>query len=265
MMLALEGITRRFFSGGDEVRALDGISLGVAAGSFVTIVGSNGAGKSTLLKTICGLVEPDSGRVILDGEDITRWPIHRRGVLIGRIAQDPHEGTCAPMTIAENLAMAAMRGHPRGLRRGVTAARAERFRTELAGIGLGLENRLRTQVGTLSGGQRQALSLLMATSGAPKLLLLDEHLANLDPRTSAIVMDYTARRIAASGITAMMVTHNMEDAIRWGDRLLMLHAGRVIFEAAGAEKSALTVPGLIERFHAASRATLSDDRLLLSP
>ncbi len=265
MMLALERITRRFFSGGDEVRALDGVSLDVLAGSFVTIVGSNGAGKSTLLKTICGLVEPDSGRVILDGQDITRWPVHRRGSLIGRIAQDPHEGTCAPMTISENLAMAALRGQRRGLGRGVTKARAERFREELAGIGLGLENLLRTQVGTLSGGQRQALSLLMATYGAPKLLLLVEQLANLAPRTSGIVMDYTARRIAASGVTAMMVTHNMEDAIRWGDRLLMLHAGRVIFEAAAAEKSALTVPGLIERFHTASHATLSDDRLLLSP
>jgi putative ABC transport system ATP-binding protein len=264
-MLVLERIVRRFYSGGDEVRALDGISLDVAAGSFVTIVGSNGAGKSTLLKTICGLVAPDAGRVVLDGRDVTRWPVHRRGTLIGRIAQDPQEGTCASMTIGENLAMAALRGQKRGLGGGVTEARAARFREELAGIGLGLENRLGTRVGTLSGGQRQALSLLMATSGAPKLLLLDEHLANLDPRISGIVMDYTARRIAASGVTTMMVTHNMEEAIRWGDRLLMLHAGRVIFEAAGAEKSALTVPGLVARFHEASHATLADDRLLLSP
>lgn len=264
-MLTLDAITRRFFSGGDEVRALDGISLDVAAGSFVTIVGSNGAGKSTLLKTICGLVSPDSGRVVLDGQDITRWQVHRRGTLIGRIAQDPQEGTCASMTIGENLAMALLRGQRRGLGRGVTAARAERFREELAGIGLGLENRLRTRVGTLSGGQRQALSLLMATYGSPKLLLLDEHLANLDPRTSEIVMDYTARRIAASGVATMMVTHNMAEAIRWGDRLLMLHAGRVIFEVAGAEKAALTVPELVARFHEASHSTLAEDRLLLFP
>ena len=264
-MLALRGVSRSFVSGDTKVRALDGLDLEVGEGEFITVIGSNGAGKSTMLKAICGLVSVDAGRLELDGTDITAWPVHRRGALIGRIAQDPHEGSCASMTIAENLALAAKRGQPRQLRRAVTPALAASFRDQLAGIGLGLENRLDTRVGTLSGGQRQALSLLMATCSHPRLLLLDEHLANLDPRTSEIVMACTARLIAAGRLAAIMVTHNMAEAIQWGDRLVMLHAGRPVYQAAGAEKAALTVPALIARFHAASGQVLTDDRLLLAP
>ena len=264
-MLDLRNVTRRFVSGDSEVRALDGLDLRMGEGEFVTVIGSNGAGKSTLLKAISGLVEIDAGAIMLDGTEISGWPVHRRGALIGRIAQDPHEGTCATMTIAENMALAARRGQSRGLRRAVTPDLAAKFRAQLADIGLGLENRLDTRVGTLSGGQRQALSLLMATSAQPRLLLLDEHLANLDPRTSTVVMAATARLIAADRLAALMVTHNMAEAIAWGDRLIMLHAGRIVFEATGAEKSALTVPDLIARFHAASGQALTDDRLLLAP
>ncbi len=263
-MLRVERLTKSFRSGDSIFRALDGLSLDVPTGAFVTIIGSNGAGKSTLLRAILGLVEPDSGRIVLDGEDITAWPVHRRGAVIGRIAQDPHEGTCAAMTIAENLAMAALRGRKRGLSRAVTRARADAFRARLAETGLGLESRLDARVGTLSGGQRQALSLLMATDPAPRLLLLDEHLANLDPRISEAVMRLTAARIAATGVTTLMVTHNMAEAIRWGDHLVMLHAGRAIFAAEGPAKAALTVPDLVARFHDAAKADLADDRLLLS-
>jgi putative ABC transport system ATP-binding protein len=263
-MLRLDGLVKRFASGEGEVRALDGLSLSVPEGEFVTVIGSNGAGKSTLLKAICGLTAMDGGILELDGQDISRWPVHRRGVLIGRIAQDPHEGSCASMTIAENLAMAMRRGKSRGLRRAVTPALAAGFRDQLAEIGLGLESRLGARVGTLSGGQRQALSLLMATCAHPKLLLLDEHTANLDPRTTQTVMACTGRLIAAGGITTLMVTHNMADAIRWGDRLIMLHAGRIIFDISGADKAVLTVADLVERFHTASGQDLADDRLLLA-
>ncbi len=263
-MLELRDVTRKFVSGDSEVRALDGLNLSIADGEFVTVIGSNGAGKSTLLKAISGLVEIDAGAIMLDDTDISRWPVHRRGALIGRIAQDPHEGTCASMTIAENMALAARRGRSRGLRQAVTPDLAAAFRAQLANIGLGLENRLDTRVGTLSGGQRQALSLLMATAAQPRLLLLDEHLANLDPRTSAVVMAATARLIAADRLAAIMVTHNMAEAVAWGNRLIMLHAGRIVFEAAGAEKAALTVADLIARFHAASGRALADDRLLLA-
>ena len=263
-MLVLRDMTRRFISGDTEVRALDGLNFTLGDGEFVTVIGSNGAGKSTLLKAICGLVEIDSGAVELDGAEITRWPVYRRGALIGRIAQDPHEGTCASMTLAENMALAARRGQSRLLRSAVTHERAASFSAQLAHLGLGLENRLNTRVGTLSGGQRQALSLLMATFANPRLLLLDEHLANLDPRTSEVVMAATARLIAAANLAAIMVTHNMAEAIAWGNRLIMMHAGRIIFEAAGTEKAALTVRDLVERFHAASGQALTDDRALLT-
>ncbi|HEX3349975.1 MAG TPA: ATP-binding cassette domain-containing protein [Acetobacteraceae bacterium] len=263
-MLRARGLTKRFLTGANEIRALDGIDLEMRAAEFVTVIGSNGAGKSTLLKAICGLVEIDGGAIALDGRDVTHWPVHRRGALIGRIAQDPQEGTCATMTVVENLAMAARRGQPRRLRRAVTPARRTDFRAQLATIGLGLEDRLDARVGTLSGGQRQALSLLMATAPAPKVLLLDEHLASLDPRASEIVMSATGRLIAETGIATLMVTHNMAEAIRWGNRLIMLHAGRIVFEAAGAEKGGLTIPALVSRFHAASGQALVDDRVLLA-
>jgi putative tryptophan/tyrosine transport system ATP-binding protein len=266
MTLVLRAVSKTYMAGtSDVVRALDRVNLALATGDFVTIIGSNGAGKSTLLSAIAGLVLPDSGRIELDGNDITLAPAHRRGALIGRIAQNPLDSTCASMSIAENLAMAAMRGHPRGLRRAVTAARADQFRLRLASVGLGLEQRADARIGTLSGGQRQAVALLMATSAEPHLLLLDEHLANLDPRTAAVVMALTARLVGESGLTTLMVTHNMAEAIRWGNRLGMMHKGRILFEIAGSEKAALTVGALVDRFHAAIGTELVDDRVLLGP
>jgi putative tryptophan/tyrosine transport system ATP-binding protein len=263
-MLALRAISKTFMAGtSGSVRALDRVGLTLAAGDFVTVIGSNGAGKSTLLNAIAGLVLPDSGQIELDGNDITVWPVHRRGALIGRVAQNPHDSTCASMSIAENLAMAARRGGARGLRRAVTAGRAAAFRRSLASVGLGLEQRASARIGTLSGGQRQAIALLMATSAEPRLLLLDEHLANLDPRTASVVMELTGRLIADGGLTTLMVTHNMAEAIRWGNRLVMMHEGRIVFEIDGGEKASLTVGGLINRFHAAVGADLVDDRVLL--
>ncbi|MBL8702912.1 MAG: ATP-binding cassette domain-containing protein [Alphaproteobacteria bacterium] len=264
-MLAIEKARKRFASGDDAVvTALDDVSLELEPGAFVTVIGSNGAGKSTLLKSVAGLLMLDSGRIALDGQDITRAPAHARARLIGRIAQDPHESTCSVMTIEENLAIAAKRGQHRGLSLAVTAAARDRFRAALADVGLGLEARLAARVGTLSGGQRQALALLMATLARPRLLLLDEHLASLDPKTAEAVMGLTGRLVAAGRLTTLMVTHNMQDAIRWGDRLIMMHEGRIVLDLRGAEKGALTVPGLIERFHGVSRGGFATDRALLS-
>jgi putative ABC transport system ATP-binding protein len=264
MPLLLREIGKTFLAGtADAVRALDRVDLALEQGDFMTVIGSNGAGKSTLLNVIAGLVLPDSGRIVLDGRNITLDPVHRRGALIGRVAQNPMESTCASLSIAENLAMAARRGQARGLRRAVNADRAANFLKKLESVGLGLEQRMNTRMGTLSGGQRQAVALLMATSAAPRVLLLDEHLANLDPRTAAVVMALTGRLIADSGLTTLMVTHNMAEAIRWGNRLVMMHAGRIAFEVAGSEKSALTVEALIHRFHAVVGEELADDRVLL--
>jgi putative ABC transport system ATP-binding protein len=264
-VLALDEVVKRFGHGtAAEVTALDGLSLEVAAGSFVTIIGSNGAGKSTLLRTILGTVIPERGRVRLDGRDVTREPVYRRARVIGRIAQDSGESTCGAMTVEENLAMAARRGQLRGLRWAVSGVRRTAFRDRLAEVGLGLETRLGTRVGTLSGGQRQALALLMATVAAPRLLLLDEHTASLDPKAAAQVMALTGRLVADPGLTTLMVTHNMQQAIRWGDRLIMMHAGKVVFDVAGAGKAGLTVPDLVAKFYEASGTELTEDRLLLA-
>jgi len=263
-MLTIRDVSKTFMPGSiDAVRALDRVSLTLARGDFVTVIGSNGAGKSTLLNTIAGLVLPDSGRIELGGDDITFAPVHRRGVQIGRIAQNPLESTCASMSIVENLALAQRRGGSRGLRRAVTAARGDEFRRRLAVVGLGLEQRANARIGTLSGGQRQAIALLMATSAEPSLLLLDEHLANLDPRTAQVVMELTGRLVADGGLTTLMVTHNMTEAIRWGNRLVMMHEGRIVSDVGGREKAALTIGGLIDRFHAVIGAELVDDRVLL--
>jgi putative ABC transport system ATP-binding protein len=263
--LILQNLTKYFFRGTpNEVKALDRVALEVAAGEFVTIIGSNGAGKSTLIKAVAGLALPDEGTIAFEGRDITRQPVHRRAAAIGRIAQDPGESTCAIMTIEENLALAEKRGQVRGLARGVTEAGRERYRAALAPIGLGLEGRLATRIGTLSGGQRQALALLMATISGSRLLLLDEHLANLDPKTAEIVMALTGRLVAERRMTTLMITHNMQDAIRWGSRLLMMHGGRIIFDAGGEAKAALTVPLLVDKFHEASKGDLTDDRVLLT-
>ena len=264
--LALRAVTKFFFRGTpNEVRALDRVDLEVAEGDFVAVIGSNGAGKSTLIKAVAGLAVPDEGKIVFEGRDITREPVYRRAAAIGRIAQDPGESTCAILTIEENLALAEKRGRRRGLGRGVTEAGRARYRAALAPIGLGLEGRLGTRIGTLSGGQRQTLALLMATISGSRLLLLDEHLANLDPKTAEIVMALTGRLVAEQRLTTLMITHNMQDAIRWGDRLLMMHAGRIIFDAAGAAKAALTVPALVAKFHEASQGNLTEDRVLLTP
>ena len=264
-MLRLVGVTKAYGQGtANEVTALAGISMDVRAGEFVTLIGSNGAGKSTLLKTVVGLVTPDAGRVELDGRDVTREAAHARAQAVGRIAQDPQESTCAGMTIEENLAMAACRGRSRGLRRAVTETRRTVFRRRLADVGLGLEGRLDARVGTLSGGQRQALALLMATLGQPKVLLLDEHLASLDPRTAEAVMQLTARLVTEGRLTTLMVTHNMHEAMRWGSRLVMMHEGRVILDVAGDDRTRLTAATLVAKFYEASGAELSVDRMLLT-
>jgi putative ABC transport system ATP-binding protein len=263
-MLSLRAVSKYFHRGSpDEIRALDQVALDVADGDFVTIIGSNGAGKSTLLAAISGLAIADQGAIELAGRDVTRVPAFRRAAVIGRIAQDANDSVCAAMTIAENLAMAERRGQPRGLRRAVTAAARERFAQVLAPLGLGLEARLGARVGTLSGGQRQALALQMATLSGARLLLLDEHIAALDPRTAETVMTLTARLISEQRLTTLMVTHKMQDAIRWGNRIAMMHAGRIIFEARDPAKSALTVDALVEKFHQAG-GDAADDRTLLS-
>jgi putative tryptophan/tyrosine transport system ATP-binding protein len=264
-MLALTGLVKRFGAGtAAEVTALDGVSLEVRAGEFVTLIGSNGAGKSTLLRAILGTIVPERGGVSLDGRDVTREPVHRRARHIGRIAQDPAESTCAGMTVEENLAMAARRGQSRGLGWAVTAPRRETFRARLAEVGLGLEGRLGTRVGTLSGGQRQGLGLLMATLSTPKVLLLDEHTASLDPKAADLVMAFTGRLVADARLTTLMVTHNMHQAIRWGSRLVMLHAGRVVLDLGGDAKEHLRVQDLVTKFYEASGTELTEDRLLLT-
>lgn len=264
-MLSAQSVTKMFLAGTPNVvRALDRLDLAIAEGDFVTVIGSNGAGKSTLLRSIAGLLVPEEGAIVLDGRDITRAAVHTRAAWIGRIAQDPHESTCAVMTIAENLAMAAKRGQKRGLARAITPELRENFRALLTEIGLGLEARLDARVGTLSGGQRQVLALLMATMAKPRLLLLDEHLANLDPKTAEAVMQLTDRLVQTNKLTTLMVTHNMHEAIRWGNRLVMMHAGRIIFEARDEAKRALDVPALVARFHEAARMDFADDRALLS-
>jgi putative tryptophan/tyrosine transport system ATP-binding protein len=263
-MLSLRSVSKYFHRGTpNEICALRDVDLQVADGDFITIIGSNGAGKSTLLGVVCGRAVPDAGTIELDGRDIARVPSFRRAAAIGRIAQDPGESVCAGMTIEENLAMAARRGRTRGLRRAVTAAARAHFAQVLASIGLGLETRLAARVGTLSGGQRQALALQMATLSGARLLLLDEHLAALDPKTAETVMTLTARLVSERRLTTLMVTHRMQDAIRWGNRLAMMHAGRVIFEARDAAKAALTVDALVAKFHQAG-GDLAEDRVLLA-
>jgi putative ABC transport system ATP-binding protein len=263
-ILSLAGVTKRFHADTpSETVALRSVNLTLAAGNFVTIIGSNGAGKSTLLKTIAGMISPDAGTVSLEGRDITRMPVYRRAAVIGRIAQDPSDSTCAAMTIEENLAMAERRGRGRGLRRAVTADARTRFAAALAPIGLGLETRLGIRVAALSGGQRQALALLMATLAGARLLLLDEHLAALDPRTADIVMDLTARVVAERALTTLMVTHKMQDAIRFGNRLIMMHAGAIILDVRDAAKASLTVDALVARFHEIG-GDMAEDRLLLA-
>ncbi|MCL2803229.1 MAG: ATP-binding cassette domain-containing protein [Micrococcales bacterium] len=271
-MLDLRGVSKTFFPGtANERRALRDISLHLDEGDFVTIIGSNGAGKSTLLNVISGTLRCDppglsrpgalGGTVTIDGRDVSKQPEHRRAALISRVFQDPAAGTSPHLTIEQNMAIALTRGHPRRLGRGVTAKRRARFSQELEVLGLGLENRLRTRVGMLSGGQRQALSLLMASFTHPSILLLDEHTAALDPQRAELVTQLTIKVVAEAKLTALMVTHNMAQALRVGNRLLMMHEGEIILQLDASQKKRTTVADLMERF-VAVKGQMADRTLL---
>ena len=248
----------------NEKVALNGVNLHLEDGDFVTVIGGNGAGKSTILNAIAGVWPVDEGRIIIDGTDVTNLSEHRRANLLGRVFQDPMTGTAATMQIEENLALAARRGQKRTLRIGITRAEREEYREKLKTLGLGLEDRMTTKVGLLSGGQRQALTLLMATLKKPKLLLLDEHTAALDPRTAEKVLHLSRQIIEENHLMTMMVTHNMRDAIAYGNRLIMMHEGRIILDIAGEQKQHLTVEMLLEQFARASGGEFANDRALLS-
>jgi len=246
-----------------ETRALRGLSLDIPGGQFVTVIGSNGAGKSTLLNAVSGDLPVDGGRIEIDGEDVTRLPSWRRAGRVARVFQDPMAGTCEDLTIEENMALAQRRGAGRGLGRAVRAAMREGFRERLATLGLGLENRLSDRIGLLSGGQRQAVSLLMAALQPSRILLLDEHTAALDPRTADFVLRLTARIVAEYRLTTMMVTHSMRQALDVGERTVMLHQGRVVLDVSGEERRGLGVADLLAMFERVRGEELADDALLL--
>ncbi len=248
----------------NEKVALNGVNLHLNDGDFVTVIGGNGAGKSTTLNAIAGVWPVDEGQIIIDGQDVTHLSEHRRAFMLGRVFQDPMTGTAATMQIEENLALAARRGQRRTLRAGITRAEREEYREKLATLGLGLEDRMTSKVGLLSGGQRQALTLLMATLKKPKLLLLDEHTAALDPRTADKVLTLSRQIIEENHLMTMMVTHNMRDAIAYGNRLIMMHEGKVILDIAGEAKKTLTVENLLEQFARVSGDEFVNDRALLS-
>ena len=257
-MLQIKDARRVFFKGmPDEKVALDGLTLSLNRGDFAVVIGSNGAGKSTMMNAVSGALMLDKGSVHIGGADVTAMPVHARARHVARVFQDPMKGTAASMTIAENMLLAEMRQNPARLRRGLTPARREAYREHLSYLGLGLEDRLDTPVSLLSGGQRQSLSLVMAVSGEPDILLLDEHTAALDPRTAELVLNATLRAVNALKLTTMMVTHNMAHALDYGNRIIMLDAGRVLLELTGEEKARATVPDLIGHF------SVKSDRMLL--
>ena len=233
-------------------------------GDFCTVIGGNGAGKSTMLNAVAGVFTVDSGSIVIDGQDVTRLPEHKRASLLGRVFQDPMMGTAPTMQIEENLALAARRGQRRGLKWGITAVERADYKELLRSLDLGLEDRMTAKVGLLSGGQRQALTLLMAALKRPKLLLLDEHTAALDPKTAAKVLTLSDQIVEENGLTTLMITHNMKDAIQHGNRLIMMDAGRVVVDISGEEKKKLTVPDLLALFSRASGSEEADDKLLLS-
>ena len=264
-MLTLDHISKTFNPGTiNEKRALDGLSLHLKPGDFVTVIGGNGAGKSTMLNAVAGVWPVDDGRIILDGVDVTAMPEYRRAQYIGRVFQDPMMGTAANMQIEENLALAARRGKKRTLRWGVTKAEREEYHEKLKSFGLGLEDRMTAKVGLLSGGQRQALTLVMATIVPPKLLLLDEHTAALDPGTAEKVLELTRRVVSEEKLTCMMITHNMQSAIDLGNRILMMDSGNIVLDIGGEEKKNMTVDGLLEKFKTGAGKALDNDRILLS-
>lgn len=264
-MLVIKDLVKYFGKGTvNEVLALNRLSLSVKAGEFICVIGSNGAGKSSLMNTVAGTSLPDGGSISLDGNDITLWPEYKRAVLIGRVFQDPLSGTCAGMTIEENMALALRRGKVRGLARGVKKGDSELFHERLLRLDLGLENRLKDRVGLLSGGQRQSLTMLMATLVKPKLLLLDEHTAALDPKTAHLIMGLTEEIIRKEQLTALMITHNMHQALAYGNRLIMMHQGRIVLDMEGEQKSKLSVEDLLLKFSAVTDDAGLTDRMLLS-
>lgn len=264
-MLHVNDVYKSFHTGTvNEKVALFHVNMELKEGDFITLIGGNGAGKSTLLNCVAGVYGVDQGTIVIDNSDVTRLPEHKRAAVLGRVFQDPMMGTAANMGIEENLALAYRRGQKRGLRWGITRRERNLYREQLERLELGLEDRLHDKVGLLSGGQRQALTLLMATLKKPKVLLLDEHTAALDPKTAPKVLEITEQLIQASNLTTMMVTHNMRDAIKYGNRLIMMHEGRIILDINGEEKKKLTVEDLLERFGQASGEQFANDRALLS-
>ena len=264
-MLDVKNIYKTFNAGTvNQKTALNGASLHLAPGDFVTVIGGNGAGKSTLLNAVAGTWLVDEGSITIDGIDVTHLPEHKRAKYIGRVFQDPMMGTAATMQIEENLALALRRGKPRTLKIGITNKEREDYKEMLKILDLGLEERLTSKVGLLSGGQRQALTLLMATLVKPKLLLLDEHTAALDPKTASKVLDATQKIVERDNLTTLMITHNMRDAITYGNRLVMMHEGRIVVDVSGEEKKHLTVEQLLNLFSQASGSDVVNDKLLLS-
>lgn len=264
-MLDLVNIKKTFNPGTiHEKKALNGVNLHLDDGDFVTIIGGNGAGKSTTLNAIAGVWPVDNGSITIDGINVTGIPEFKRAKYLGRVFQDPMTGTVATMEIQENLALAARRGKGRGLCWGITKAEKEKYRELLKMLDLGLEDRMEAKVGLLSGGQRQALTLLMATLQKPKLLLLDEHTAALDPKTAQKVLEISDRIIKENNLTAMMVTHNMKDAIAHGNRLIMMHEGKIVLNIAGEEKKKLTVEDLLRKFEVVAGEEFSSDKALLA-
>lgn len=264
-MLKLDNVQKTFNLGTiHEKPALTGVTLTLQDGDFVTVIGGNGAGKSTMLNAVAGVWPIDSGSICLDGIDVTGLPEFKRAKYLGRVFQDPMNGTAATMEIQENLALAARRGQKRGLKWGITKTEREHYHELLKELDLGLEDRMASKVGLLSGGQRQALTLLMASLKKPKLLLLDEHTAALDPKTAAKVLELSDKIIAENNLTAMMVTHNMKDAITHGNRLIMMNEGRVALDISGEAKKKLTVEDLLQQFEQASGEAFDNDKALLS-
>ncbi len=262
-MISISDLSKAFNKGINEVQALNRVNLKVKEGDFITIIGSNGAGKSTFLNAIAGCFSIDSGHIFLDNKDITNWAEHKRAELIGRVFQDPLLGTCAGATIEQNLAMANKRGKSRGLGLGVKNKDRNFFKNKLSALKLGLEERLKVNTGLLSGGQRQALTMLMATMVRPHLLLLDEHTAALDPKTGGMILDLTAEIVESQQLTALMVTHNMNQAINMGNRLIMFHRGEIVLDINGKEKQNLKVQDLLLRFSELRGEEGITDRMLL--
>ncbi len=264
-MLKIENVYKTFNPGTiNEKKALNGLNLVLNEGDFVTVIGGNGAGKSTMLNMIAGVYPVNSGTITIDGVDVTKLSEHKRAAYLGRVFQDPMTGTAADMMIEENLAIAARRGQKRGLGWGITPKEREGYKERLKALDLGLEERMTSKVGLLSGGQRQALTLLMASLKKPKLLLLDEHTAALDPKTAKKVLDLTEEIVNKDNLTTLMITHNMKDAIRLGNRLIMMHEGRIIYDVSGEEKKNLKVADLLVKFGEASGGEFANDRMMLS-